>query len=89
MPRVAAPGETHGSRCAGSPTRRSVWPKRALTIPRDAHGSSARPLLAAAGKAMSQHTLGEGWGAVFEPTQSKYYYTQGTSTQWEWPEDDL
>ncbi|KAA0152090.1 hypothetical protein FNF29_04204 [Cafeteria roenbergensis] len=38
---------------------------------------------------MSQHTLGEGWGAVFEPTQSKYYYTQGTSTQWEWPEDDL
>ena len=38
---------------------------------------------------MSQHTLGEGWGAVFEPSQSKYYYTRGSVTQWEWPEDDV
>jgi hypothetical protein len=31
--------------------------------------------------------LGSGWKAVFDAAQGKFYYTQGTITQWEWPTD--
>ena len=38
---------------------------------------------------MAQISIGADWKAVFDAAQGKFYYTKGSTTQWEWPEAEV